>query len=379
MLTASPHCNITLPILNKVGRNLHHQEHHPLNIIKTIIEDHFSKTFRQPSTSASSTEDEPVFRYFDNMSPRVTTQQCFDDLLIQPDHVSRAVTDTYYFDETSLLRPHTSAHQTELMRAGHKAFLATGDCYRRDEIDYCHYPVFHQMEGVRLWPCSEVDDAYVIADLKSTLEGLVRRLFGDDIVFRWDEAAYFPFTEPSLELEIWSEERQDWLEVLGSGVIHTDILRNVDMADHRGWAFGLGLERWAMTLFDIPDIRLFWSEDPRFLTQFRPSSKKTEDGREFVRFAPFSKYPPCFKDISFWTPESYHANDFAAIVRDVAGDLVESVTLTDEFTHPKTQRLSVCYRITYRSMSASLVDDDVNALQEKVRQLAVDTLAVELR
>jgi len=127
-----------------------------------------------------------------------------------------------------------------------------------------------------------------------------------------------------------------------------------------GWAFGLGLERIAMVLFSIPDIRLFWSTDERFLTQF-------EQGK-IQAFQPYSKYPSCFKDVSFWVPqgESIHENDFCDIVRDTAGDLVEDVKQVrvtscisksalivgqiDRFLHPKTNRTSLCYRINYRSM-----------------------------
>lgn len=96
-------------------------------------------------------------------------------------------------------------------------------------------------------------------DLKKILTGLAVALFGD-VQMRWKED-YFPFTQPSFELEIFFNG--DWLEVLGCGVIHDQVMRNADMPDGLGWAFGLGLERLAMVLFDIPDIRLFWSEDPR--------------------------------------------------------------------------------------------------------------------
>jgi phenylalanyl-tRNA synthetase alpha chain len=90
-----------------------------------------------------------------------------------------------------------------------------------------------------------------------------------------------------------------------------------------GWAFGLGLERIAMVLFSIPDIRLFWSTDPRFRSQFKPDTIST--------FKPYSKHPPCYKDVSFWAPPEFHENDFCEIVRDEAGDLVETVELVGFF------------------------------------------------
>ena len=102
-----------------------------------------------------------------------------------------------------------------------------------------------------------------------------------------------------------------------------------------------------MVLFDIPDIRLFWTDDPRFHGQFTAG--------EIVKFTPYSKYPACYKDISFWIqqPSVFHETDFYELVRTEAGDLVESVQLLDEFTHPKTSQKSVCYRIMYRYVSSS--------------------------
>jgi phenylalanyl-tRNA synthetase alpha chain len=186
---------------------------------------------------------------------------------------------------------------------------------------------------------------------------------------RWVDE-YFPFTDPSYELEILFND--EWMEVLGSGVIRQEIIRNSNRQG-KGWAFGLGLERLAMVLFGIPDIRLFWSDDVRFHSQFTSG--------EIITFQPYSKYPPCFKDISFWTPEdgTFHENDIHELVRTVAGDLVEKVELIDSFVHPKTQRLSNCFRISYRSMDRSLTNEEVDSLQEQVRLLAVDQLNVELR
>ena len=138
-----------------------------------------------------------------------------------------------------------------------------------------------------------------------------------------------------------------------------------------GWAFGLGLERIAMVLFDIPDIRLFWSSDPRFLSQFTPG--------KLSKFTPFSKYPPCYKDVSFWCDAAFHDNDFAEVVREVAGDLAESVTLIDTFVHPKTKKTSKCYRVTYRSMERTLANDEVDRIQDSVRETVESQWKVELR
>ena len=346
-------CNVTSNISSRVGTNLHLQQNHPLFTIKKIIEDYWK-------------DRDDGFLTVDNLSPVVTTDANFSSLLIPVGHVSRETSDTYYIRKDVVLRTHTSAHQVELLREGTDKFLVTGDVYRRDEIDRSHYPIFHQMEGVKMFnhggDIKEVED-----DLKQGLEGMAKKLFGD-VEMRWVDA-YFPFTEPSFELEIYFNG--EWLEVLGCGVIQQEIVRNAGRGEQIGWAFGLGLERLAMVLFGIPDIRLFWSKDERFHKQF-------ESG-QIVTFVPFSKYPPCLKDISFWIPDGFHANDLNEIVRDVAGDLVEQVELIDEFVHPKSQKLSNCFRITYRSMERSLTNEEIDQLQEQVRDSMVDNFGAELR
>ncbi|RMX63788.1 hypothetical protein DD238_005126 [Peronospora effusa] len=385
-----PYCNVGESIAAKIGVNLHRQPNHPLYIIKKKIENYFeglhrSKGYvivlerllkaRMPLTLLNSfgDVDAPVFTVFDDLDPVVTTYDCFDSMLVPKDHISRKITDTYYVDRDRVLRAHTSAHEVATMKKGFTSFLITGDVYRRDEIDASHYPVFHQMEGVRIFSELDVETpreekvAHVKEELKKTLEGMTKELFGD-VEMRWVEA-YFPFTEPSLELEIFFNG--DWLEVLGCGVLQQEIVRNAGLGEDVGWAFGLGLERLAMVLFDIPDIRLFWSQDKRFLSQFRDD--------HITRFKPYSKYPACFKDVSFWHNDDFHENNLCEVVRDIAGDMVEQVAVVDEFTHPKTQRQSKCYRITYRHMDRNLTNSEVDDIQEIVRGKMVKDLGVELR
>mmetsp|Transcript_20255 Transcript_20255/g.46726 ORF Transcript_20255/g.46726 Transcript_20255/m.46726 type:complete len:425 (+) Transcript_20255:122-1396(+) len=360
LLKDSDDNNVTPYIANLVGRDLHLLPAHPLQIIKGKIEAYFQSR-------------DSEFECKDSLDPIVTSEQCFDDLLIPEDHQSRRFSDTYYISKGKLLRTHTSAHQTELLRGGSTKFLCTGDVYRRDEIDSSHYPAFHQMEGVKiLKECEGMEDReeweqMCVDDLKSYLEGMIDEIFGP-VEKRWVDA-YFPFTTPSFELEIYFND--DWLEVLGCGVIQQPILDKCDMGTSHGWAFGLGLERLAMVLFDIPDIRLFWTEDTRFLKQFKEG--------EITKFKPYSKYPPCYKDIAFWLPEDWEENNFAELVRNVAGDLVERVELIDQFENPKKGKTSHCYRINYRSMDRSLTNEEVDALQEKVREKAAGELTVELR
>jgi len=154
-------------------------------------------------------------------------------------------------------------------------------------------------------------------------------------------------------------------------IASTGVLDKCGKSERHGWAFGLGLERLAMVLFSIPDIRLFWTLDERFLRQFKAGTLST--------FKPYSKYPPCFKDVSFWLPDDFEPNDFFELGRSVAGELLEKVDLVDEFTNPKKAKTSHCYRLTYRSMDRSLTDDEINALQETIRQRLASELMVELR
>jgi len=124
-----------------------------------------------------------------------------------------------------------------------------------------------------------------------------------------------------------------------------------------------------MILFDIPDIRLFWSEDPRFLSQFKEG--------EITKFKPFSKHPACHKDVSMWVPKGFHQNNLSAVIREVAGDLVEDVKLIDQFK--KDDRESHCYRINYRALDRSLTNEEINVMQNEVRKRLTDELGVKIR
>ncbi|KAI8144099.1 phenylalanyl-tRNA synthetase [Fennellomyces sp. T-0311] len=388
--------NVSPTTLSRVNRKLHLHPQHPISIIRQLIESHFHD-----------------FKPFSEFSPVVTTKQNFDDLLVAADHVARNKSDNYYLNETTMLRAHTSAHQLQGMRSGYNKFLISGDVFRRDEIDASHYPVFHQMEGVVYFDRDDIktaeqvnadmklerlkeaqgvrvaDDTIVKPDnpmqdchtpqtlepiaahLKYCINSMLRKLFADepDLEVRWIDA-YFPFTSPSWEVEI--KYKGEWLEVLGCGVVKQELMNQAGLHDKIGHAFGLGLERLAMVLFGIPDIRLFWSQDERFIQQFTPGQIK--------KFQPFSKYPPCIKDISFWLPSTeWEENNFCELVRDVAGDIVESVKLIDDFTHPKTEKRSLCYRMIYRSMDRNVTNEEINEIQERVRGAVEKEFTVELR
>lgn len=141
--------NLTRKVLSKVGRNLHNQPQHPLWLLKERVKQHFYARYAGRAGA-------PLFSVYDDLSPVVTTWQNFDSLLIPADHPSRKKGDNYYLNATHMLRAHTSAHQWDLLRAGLDAFLVVGDVYRRDQIDAQHYPVFHQLEAVRLFSRHQV-------------------------------------------------------------------------------------------------------------------------------------------------------------------------------------------------------------------------------
>ena len=186
------------------------------------------------------------FSVYSKLNPIVSVEDCFDNLLVPRDHPSRRKQDTYYFDESRVLRTQTSAHQVETIASGENSFFVFGDVYRRDTVDSTHYPAFHQMEAVRIYDIDSLGVSskkeakeMVLEDLKLILIEMARFIFGE-VQYRWNED-YFPFTDPSLELEILCKNA--WLEILGCGVIHDDVMLNAKRDPNKqvGWAFGLGL------------------------------------------------------------------------------------------------------------------------------------------
>ncbi|XP_075866561.1 phenylalanine--tRNA ligase, mitochondrial isoform X2 [Microcebus murinus] len=344
------HTNLTQKVLSRVGRNLHNQQHHPLWLIKERVKEHFYKQY----VGRFGT---PLFSVYDDLSPVVTTWQNFDSLLIPAHHPSRKKGDNYYLNRTHMLRAHTSAHQWDLLHAGLDAFLVVGDVYRRDQIDSQHYPVFHQLEAVRLFSKHEL-----FAGIK---DGESLQLF--------EQSSRSAHKQETHTMEAMKLVEFDLKQTLTRLVRH--LFGDAGAQDRIGWAFGLGLERLAMILYDIPDIRLFWSEDERFLKQFRVS-----DINQKVKFQPLSKYPAVINDISFWLPsENYAENDFYDLVRTIGGDLVEKVDLIDKFEHPKTHKTSHCYRITYRHMERTLSQREVGQVHQAVQEAVVQLLGVEGR
>jgi phenylalanyl-tRNA synthetase alpha chain len=196
---------------------------------------------------------------------------CFDALNTPADHPARDTQDTFYLDTPArlLLRTHTSSVQIRVMRAQPPPvrIIVPGRVYRRDNADATHNPTFHQVEGLY------VDRGVTVGDLKGTVEFVFRELMGPDTKIRF-RPHYFSYTEPSFEIDFGSpltrKMGREWLEIAGCGMVHPQVFENVgyDPEVWTGWAFGFGIERIAMIRYGIPDIRLFYQNDVRFLRQF---------------------------------------------------------------------------------------------------------------
>lgn len=406
--------NVPPYMLDLITRKLHKNPNHPIGILNDLIK---------------KSIEGMDYTIYEDFHPIVTKFQNFDSLGFPEDHPGRSKSDTYYLNQDHLLRTHTSAHEQEcFINCKTKGYLITADVYRRDEIDRTHYPAFHQMEGARVWSKNDpnlyqtiqedidaipktniiVEDPFrdqpvtkdnpmqkymnedevklVSIHLKKTVEYIVNQVFekakesaklagstepylNEPLKVRWVEA-YFPWTSPSWEIEVWW--KGEWLECCGCGVVQQQVLLNSNLGEDKiSWAFGIGLDRIAMLLFGIPDIRLFWSLDERFHKQFNQGNVST--------FVPYSKYPGVKRDVSFWLENNVHVNDVMEVVRSHAGDLAESVSLVDEFTHPKTGRKSQCYRINYQSMDRNLTNAEINEIHQEVENELVDKFNIEIR
>lgn len=192
----------------------------------------------------------------------------FEALNIPAHHPARAMQDTFYFNASTVLRTHTSPVQVRTMETSQPPIriICPGRVYRCDS-DQTHTPMFHQIEGLL------VDENISFADLKGTLQQFLNVFFEDEVKTRF-RPSYFPFTEPSIEVDIWrvnSKGEGSWLEVLGCGMVHPKVLEmsGIDPEKYTGFAFGMGVERFAMLRYRVDDLRMFFENDLRFLKQFR--------------------------------------------------------------------------------------------------------------
>ncbi len=242
--------DITLP-----GRSLQEGSLHPVTRTLERIEAHFAGAGYDVAEGPEVEDD------FHN----------FEALNIPSHHPARAMHDTFYFDATTLLRTHTSPVQVRTMEAQQPPIriICPGRVYRCD-YDQTHSPMFHQVEGLL------VDKNISFADLKGTIQEFLSVFFERDLTIRL-RPSYFPFTEPSAEIDIeWIIEtpegtKRRWLEVGGCGMVHPEVFRHVgiDPEQYSGFAFGMGVERLAMLRYGVNDLRLFFENDLRFLQQFR--------------------------------------------------------------------------------------------------------------
>jgi phenylalanyl-tRNA synthetase alpha chain len=246
--------DVTLP-----GERLPVGNLHPITQVRRIVEDSFL------GLGYEIRDDREV----------ETVEYNFDKLAFAPTHSSRSPRDTFYFDETRVLRTETSPSQIHIMEEKEPPIymVSIGRVYRRDAITATRYPIFHQFEGLA------VDEGITLADLKGTLLHVMRALFGPDRRVRF-RTHFFPFTEPSIEPDVSCGicggvgcrtcKYSGWLEMGGAGVVDPRVFENVGVDPERwsGFAFGCGLERAAQLRHDIPDIRLLWDGDLRVLRQF---------------------------------------------------------------------------------------------------------------
>ena len=189
----------------------------------------------------------------------------FGALNFPPEHPARDMQDTFFIDPETVLRTHTSNVQIHLMEDQDPPlrYIVPGRVYRNEAISFKSYCLFNQVEGIY------VDKKVSFSDLKSMLEYFVKRMFGDNTKMRF-RPSFFPFTEPSAEVDIWSDKRKEWLEILGCGMVDPEVFKSVSIDSNiwHGYAFGMGVERICMLKYEIDDIRLFYQGDMRFLEQF---------------------------------------------------------------------------------------------------------------
>ena len=322
----------------------------------------------------------PEFKGFDVIQvPEIVPADISFDLFDFPvDHPARSKSDTYYVDDKHILRTHTTVmwyyylqnkDVKRRMSAGEPVgCFCYGKVYRRDEIDRNHMNVFHQIDG---WYLASKDKKIIgLEDLERSLRSIARAVFPDAKLKIFSDT--FPYTEPSLQMEV--EKNGKWLEVLGSGVVKGSVLENfgVDSSKWNGWAFGPGIERLAMAAMDVPDMRLFWSQDERVKKQLHLGNK----------FKEVSKYPPITRDISFVVKNNFIPNDYFDLIRDLGGDLVEQVELLDKYKNAEKfgkDKVSYTYRIVYRSNVRTLTMDEIDPIQGKIYSETAEQFKAELR
>jgi phenylalanyl-tRNA synthetase alpha chain len=334
----------------------------------------------------------PALKNFDNVIiPEIVPADINFDLFdFAPDHPARSTSDTYYADDKNILRTHDTVmwyYYTQIPEVKKKiaekkplGVVCYGKVFRKDEIDRHHMNIFHQFGGWYLTPADATP--LTIDDLRDALSQIVRALFGADAKYRFLDDT-FPYTDPSLQVEVWvgegepsdiaeKEGKGRWIEILGGGMTKQTVFKKFGVEGYNAWAFGFGLERLAIISMELPDIRLLWSADPRV-------TKQLHMGQKFVEV---SKYPPVVRDISFIVPKTFAPNNYFDLVRDIAGDLVEQVALIDEYENAEkfgADKKSYAYRVTYRASDRTLTSEEVDALHKKIELATTKEFAATVR
>jgi phenylalanyl-tRNA synthetase alpha chain len=339
-------------IKSKIDRDLFLDENHPICIIKEKIYEYFGNDFCR----------------IENFPKIVSVKKNFDDLLISEDHPARLETDTYYVDDNNVLRTHMTCNVGSVLEEYKKNklfknFLFTGDVYRKDEIDSTHFPVFHQMDGLILLE----PNVNPIEEIKEKIGGLINFLFPDSYYFFKED--FYPFNSEAFEVNV--EYKGKNIEVLGCGIKKDEILNNFGVYDKKAWGFGLGLDRLAMIFFDIPDIRLLWSEDLRFKKQFKKGV--------ISHFKPFSNNSVVTLDISFYHSSEYHLNDFYETLREETSILIENAELIDSFFNIKENMESKTFRIYYSSFERNITREEAVFLHDKIKEKLQKNYKIKIR
>lgn len=338
--------NVTAKIQKYLRRKMHNQQNHPLSILQLAIVNYLNEKFLDAN-------GQPLLKTYNDLDPIVTTAQNFDDLLIPENDAMRHKSHCFYLNQQHLLRTHLAAHQADLLKSGVENFALVGDVYRRDLIDPNHNAIFHELNVVRtlhgdqlnlgadIFERPPIEESsmdhlkrpsytaaaieYMEHDLKTTWDQLLSHLFNRGVEHRWIETKSL-MADPSWDLEILQKHGK--MKVLRSGIMRNEFLTKCGLANGISWNFSLGLDRLAMILFKIPDIRLFLSKDSGFMNQFyalKPLHR--------IKYRHFLNDTKLYTmDNSFWLPENvkhdeFQLNDYYDLVRTLGGDNVEQVSL----------------------------------------------------
>lgn len=315
-------------------------------------------------------------------TPEVITPEVVFDLFNFPkDHPARTASDSYFIDSNHVLRPHTSLMwkyyfdipeiPKKLEEFGSVGVLSYGKCYRRDEIDWQHSNILHQIDG--FFVIRKDIKTLEQSDLEAILIEVAQALYGKEVTYKFI-VDHFPYTDPSVEMNIeWDGKL---IEILGAGIAHPNVIRNlgIDPDKYNAWAFGFGSDRLAMIKQRIPDIRLLYSTDERV-------TKQLADLNHI--FQPVSKYPPIVRDISFVVDKNFDLNAYYELIREVAGtEMTEEVKLLDSYENEAKfgkDKISYTFRTVYRSLDRTLTNEEVDEKHKKLEQITVEKFGAVVR